>query len=131
MRRLCTASRPVLLVETWCYAAATTAPGAQGSLGDSEPGQPILRQLVGRLGARSPCFACGHRVHKWPLGQLVAKRDLLYMLTWREIRIKYKQSLMGMLWAILMPVLIVSAGIVVRVGFSLLSGRPIEVEDVA
>src|SRR5437879_1588289 len=65
------------------------------------------------------------------LAQLVSRRDLLYMLTWREIRIKYKQSLMGMLWAILMPVVIVSAGIVVRVGFSVLSGRPVEVGDVA
>jgi ABC-type polysaccharide/polyol phosphate export permease len=63
--------------------------------------------------------------------QLAAKRDLLYMLTWREIRIKYKQSVMGMLWAILMPAVIVSAGIVVRVGFSVLSGRPLEVGDVA
>jgi lipopolysaccharide transport system permease protein len=65
------------------------------------------------------------------LWQVVAKRDLLYMLTWREIRIKYKQSVMGMLWAILMPAVIVSAGIVVRVGFSVLSGRPLQIGDVA
>lgn len=65
------------------------------------------------------------------LGQLVAKRDLLYMLTWREIRIKYKQSVMGMLWAILMPTVIVAAGIVVRAGFSMLSGRPLVDADVA
>jgi len=65
------------------------------------------------------------------LGQLVAKRDLLYMLTWREIRVKYKQSVMGMLWAVLMPVVIVSAGIVVRVGFSLVSGQPLETGTLA
>jgi ABC-type polysaccharide/polyol phosphate export permease len=67
----------------------------------------------------------------WSLAELVAKRDLLYMLTWRDIRLKYKQSVMGMLWAILMPAVIVSAGIVVRVGFSVLSGRPLVATDVA
>ena len=63
--------------------------------------------------------------------KLIARRDLLYMITWREIRIKYKQSVMGMLWAVLMPAVIVSAGIVVRVGFSMLSGRSVATEDVA
>ena len=65
------------------------------------------------------------------VGKLVARRDLLYMLTWREIRIKYKQSVMGMMWAILMPIVIVAAGIVVRAGFSMLSGHPLEAGDVA
>lgn len=70
-------------------------------------------------------------MHNRLFGQLLAKRDLLYMLTWREIRIKYKQSVMGMLWAILMPAAIVSAGIVVRIGFSMASGRPLETGDLA
>jgi len=65
------------------------------------------------------------------LGELVARRDLLYMITWREIRVKYKQSVMGMLWAILMPVVIVSAGVVVRYAFSLISHVPLAVADVA
>ena len=65
-------------------------------------------------------------MHKPLFGQLLAKRDLLYMLTWREIRVKYKQSVMGMLWAVLMPVVIVSAGVVVRIGFALVSGKPLE-----
>jgi len=62
---------------------------------------------------------------------LLDRRDLLYMITWREIRIKYKQSVMGMLWAVLMPATIVLAGMVVRFGFSLLSGRPVALADVA
>src|SRR4051812_10725463 len=65
------------------------------------------------------------------LAELVARRDLLYMMTWREIRIKYKQSVMGMLWAVLMPTVIVLAGVVVRYGFQLLSGKPLALEDVA
>jgi lipopolysaccharide transport system permease protein len=65
------------------------------------------------------------------LGRFTAKRDLLYMLTWREIRVKYSQSVMGIMWAILMPAVIVSAGVVVRFGFSTISGKPLEVDDVA
>lgn len=58
-------------------------------------------------------------------------RDLLYMLTWREISIKYKQSIMGFLWAILMPMLVISAGIFVRFAFARLSGTPLTMSDVA
>jgi len=65
------------------------------------------------------------------LNDLLTRRDLLYMLTWREIRIKYKQSIMGMLWAILMPAVIVLASVVVRYGFSLVSGHPLELSDIA
>jgi ABC-type polysaccharide/polyol phosphate export permease len=57
--------------------------------------------------------------------------DLLYMLTWRDIKIKYKQSIMGFMWAIFMPIVIVSAGILVRYAFSKLSGEPVTVKDIA
>lgn len=50
-------------------------------------------------------------------------RDLLYMLTWREIRIRYKQSVMGFLWAMLMPILIVGSGILVKQAFAMSSGK--------
>lgn len=48
--------------------------------------------------------------------------ELLLMLTWREIAIKYKQSVMGFFWAILMPCLIVLAGLIVRAGMAHMSG---------
>jgi lipopolysaccharide transport system permease protein len=53
------------------------------------------------------------------LREIVQYRDLLYMLTWRDIKARYKQSVMGFFWAILMPVLIIAAGMVVRIAFSL------------
>ncbi len=65
------------------------------------------------------------------LGAVMARRDLLWTLTWREIRIKYKQSVMGMLWAVLMPTVIVLAGVLVRYGFSVFSGRPLGTADIA
>lgn len=63
--------------------------------------------------------------------ELYQYRDLLYMLTWRDIRIRYKQSIMGFFWAILMPTLIIGAGILVRFAFSLESGQSLNVADLA
>jgi lipopolysaccharide transport system permease protein len=58
--------------------------------------------------------------------EVMQYRDLLYMLTWRDIKARYKQSIMGFFWAILMPLLIVGAGILVRVAFSMNSGHGID-----
>ena len=57
--------------------------------------------------------------------------DLLFVLTWRDIQIKYKQSIMGLLWAVLMPMIIVAAGMVVRIAMSKLSGSPLPQDNLA
>jgi lipopolysaccharide transport system permease protein len=62
---------------------------------------------------------------------LVERRELLYILAWRELIVKYKQSVMGILWAILMPALIVAAGIVVKLAFASVSGEPLNMTDIA
>lgn len=58
-------------------------------------------------------------------------KELLLMLTYRDISIRYKQSIMGFLWAVLMPSLIVLAGILIRYGYSVLTGIPLKPDDVA
>ena len=30
-------------------------------------------------------------------------RDLLYFLTWRDVSVRYKQTLLGVAWAVLVP----------------------------
>ena len=37
------------------------------------------------------------------LHDLWAYRELIYFLTWRDIKVRYKQSVLGILWAILKP----------------------------
>ena len=49
-------------------------------------------------------------------GELWAFRDLLYLLALRDIRVKYKQAALGVLWAVLQPLLTMAV-------FSLLFGR--------
>ena len=41
----------------------------------------------------------------WDLSELWAYRELLYFLTWRDVKIRYKQTAIGVLWAVLQPVL--------------------------
>jgi ABC-type polysaccharide/polyol phosphate export permease len=60
---------------------------------------------------------------------VIDRRDLLYMITWREIRLKYKQTVMGTLWAVLMPLVIVCAGLVVRIAFANVSRTPLAWSD--
>jgi lipopolysaccharide transport system permease protein len=58
-------------------------------------------------------------------------RELLYMITYRDIKVRYKQSIMGFLWAILMPILIVLAGLVVRYAYALAAHAPLNTGDIA
>ena len=67
---------------------------------------------------------------KEKLRELYEHRELLYMLAYRDIKVRYVQSVMGFLWAILMPILIVMAGIVVRYAYALASGKPLQTGDI-
>lgn len=51
-----------------------------------------------------------------PLRELWRYRELLYFLTWRDVKIRYKQTALGAAWAILQPVM-------TMIVFSLLFGR--------
>ena len=39
----------------------------------------------------------------WNLGELAAYRELLYFFVWREIKVRYKQTVIGVGWAVLQP----------------------------
>lgn len=57
-------------------------------------------------------------------------RELLLMITYRDIKVRYKQSAMGFMWAILMPILIVMSGIVVRYAYALAAHTPLRTMDI-
>ena len=58
-------------------------------------------------------------------------RDLLYELMLRDIRIRYKQAVMGFAWAILMPALIVAAGTLVRFAMAYMGGGHVAMQEIA
>jgi len=68
-------------------------------------------------------------MHEHPIQELYERRDLLMIMAWREIKVKYKQSVMGMLWAVLMPLVIICSGFVFRYVISTLSNTPVARDD--
>lgn len=58
-------------------------------------------------------------------------RELLYQLVRRDIRIRYKQAVMGFAWAIFMPIFIMGAGILVRFAMANLSGTHLALNSIA
>ena len=58
-------------------------------------------------------------------------RDLLYQVTLRDIRIRYKQAVMGFGWALLMPALVVLAGLLIKIAMASFAGKPLQTSDIA
>lgn len=62
--------------------------------------------------------------------ELIKYRDLLMMLTLRDIKIRYKQAFMGFLWAIFMPIIAIAAGLLIKKAMSIMSDNPIDMAGV-
>lgn len=55
----------------------------------------------------------------WPtlgLGEVWARRELLLFLAWRDVKVRYRQTVLGIAWAVLQPLLMTAV-------FTLLLGR--------
>jgi lipopolysaccharide transport system permease protein len=63
------------------------------------------------------------------LRRLLRYRELLYMLALRDFKIRYKQTALGFLWALFMPLAVVLAGVVIR--YVAASRVQFSVEDLA
>src|SRR5690349_12108113 len=58
-------------------------------------------------------------------GEMVRGRELLYFLVWRDIKVRYKQAVLGAGWAIIQPVLaMIIFTFVFGVGFGLKKDLP-------
>ena len=71
-------------------------------------------QAVGQVRAATPHAASvPHRLRIQPssgwgslnLGELWAHRELVYFLTWRDVKVRYKQTALGAIWAIIQPIM--------------------------
>jgi lipopolysaccharide transport system permease protein len=83
---------------------------------------PLVEADARREGWSASLRALGREVWK--------TRDLLLQITQRDIRIRYKQAVMGFAWAILTPALILSAGILVRSAMAFMGGTSLGGPDV-
>ncbi len=58
-------------------------------------------------------------------------RELLMQMVLRDIRLRYKQAVMGFAWAICMPLLIVLSGFLVKFAMAHISGKAVELSSIA
>ena len=65
------------------------------------------------------------------MAELWQFRDMLYQLTLRDIRIKYKQAVLGFGWAVFMPLIIVGAGSLIRFAMMRVNNAPIQLSTIA
>lgn len=63
--------------------------------------------------------------------ELIKAREILFAFAWRDIKIRHKQTIMGFLWIIFMPMVVVLSGIVVKAAISMMSGKPLEFTQIA
>jgi len=110
-----------LLYFTPILVPVTAYPGAPGSAPDSLPHTPPLdlprRSILADLGTIAR--------------NLLRYRELLVELTRRDLRIRYTQAVMGVLWAILTPLVVALSGWVIRVALSYMSGQPLALLELA
>ncbi len=68
-----------------------------------------MKASAGAEAAAVPLLPGFHRIQAsrgWSslaLGELWASRELLYFLTWRDIKVRYKQTVLGGAWAVIQP----------------------------
>ncbi len=55
------------------------------------------------------------------LGEVLRSRDLLYLLIWRDVKVRYKQTFFGASWALIQPILLMG---VFGLFFGRLAGLP-------
>lgn len=90
-------SARVLETVTTTTAAVNQATG-HAPLGQHETALPDKPVVLNDAQAASAAFN---------LRDLWAYRELLYFLAWRDVRVRYKQTVMGTAWAIIQPLLFV------------------------
>ena len=77
----------------------------------TSPAPGVLDAAAARAEAAQPSLGATFREI---FRDLVTYRELMYEFTRRDIRIRYKQAVMGFGWAVFMPILIVASGVLVR-----------------
>ena len=70
--------------------------------------QSALPEAVGPTALRERPVTVISATRGWTalgLGELWKYRELLYFLVWRDVKVRYKQTMLGAAWAVLQPLL--------------------------
>ena len=82
--------------------ASVNAPSPLGPRDEAAPPEPAQLTADARPHALIEAEEAGARLN---LGELWDYRELLYFLTLRDIKVRYKQTLMGIAWVLIQPLL--------------------------
>jgi lipopolysaccharide transport system permease protein len=63
--------------------------------------------------------------------ELIKAREILFTFAWRDIKIRHKQTIMGFLWVLFMPMMVVLSGIVVKAAMAMISGKQLELTQIS
>lgn len=72
------------------------------------PGQTLAEAARAAMGAEERPVVVIRPTRGWTalrLGELWKYRELLYFLVWRDVKVRYKQTMLGAAWAVLQPLL--------------------------
>src|SRR5437762_13234785 len=105
---------------------STTTESASALKSTSEsanPGQAVSRHLLTAVLPDDPVVTIepNKGCSLVELRDLWAFRELLYFLTWRDVKVRYKQTALGVAWAILQPLLTM---LIFTIFFGRLAGVP-------
>jgi lipopolysaccharide transport system permease protein len=64
-----------------------------------------VSESVGRFDEKNLVIIDSHGHIGSIIPELFARRELLFFLIWRDIKVRYKQTVFGVLWAVLLPLL--------------------------
>lgn len=64
-------------------------------------------------------------------GELIQYRELLWQMVVRDVKIRYKQAVMGFAWAILMPIMIVGSGFLIKYVMAQVAGESINAPGIS
>src|SRR6266496_2119209 len=80
---------------------------------EKTPAEPTVSSKAGRDGGlplhhipHKPIVIRSSRGWHLGLGELVEYRELLYFLVWRDVKVRYKQTVLGAAWAVVQPFLL-------------------------
>lgn len=62
----------------------------------------------------------------WMFAELGGYRELLWQMLIRDLKLRYKQAIMGFFWAIFVPMMVVVSGSVLKYVMATVSGQPLE-----
>jgi len=111
-----------------CSSPPAAQPHIPSPMPERDPIVPIVSAAAPEHDSNVLAAAGNHRLSVFADLREIAHdmlhfRELLIQITLRDIRIRYKQALMGIGWAVLTPLVVVLSGWVLRLAFARMSGE--------